>query len=229
MLNGGSNAVFLGGPWFVAIFQLPQRLQLVNNLNPLEAGLRFIPFTIAAPVGSIIAPTIAKTAKVPPIYLVVFASVVQVVGFALLSTLPTSDAIARAQYGYEFLAGFGCGINITLLILMTPWSVEERDKAVAMSSVAQFRVMGGVIGLAIVTAALNGLVRSKLRGILSHAQIEELLRSAAAIASTSAADRDQIRSAFAEGYNLQMKILAGLAAAQIPSSLVMWQKKQIVV
>ncbi|KAI4189457.1 MAG: hypothetical protein LQ348_003790 [Seirophora lacunosa] len=205
------------------------RLQLVNNLNPLEAGLRFIPFTIAAPVGSIIAPTIAKTAKVPPIYLVVFASVVQVVGFALLSTLPTSDAIARAQYGYEFLAGFGCGINITLLILMTPWSVEERDKAVAMSSVAQFRVMGGVIGLAIVTAALNGLVRSKLRGILSHAQIEELLRSAAAIASTSAADRDQIRSAFAEGYNLQMKILAGLAAAQIPSSLVMWQKKQIVV
>lgn len=98
-----------------------------------------------------------------------------------------------------------------------------------MSSVAQFRVMGGVIGLAIVTAALNGLVRSKLRGILSYAQIEELLRSAAAIASTSAADRDQIRSAFAEGYNLQMKILAGLAAAQIPSSLVMWQKKQIVV
>ncbi|KAL9012831.1 MAG: hypothetical protein Q9173_002423 [Seirophora scorigena] len=162
MLKGGSNAVFLGGPWFVAIFQLLRRLQLVNNLDPLEAGLRFIPFTTAAPIGSIIVPTIAKTAKVPPIYLVVFASVVQVVGFALLSTLPTSNAIARAQYGRSHEFG----------------SPVPRH--------------GGVIGLAIVTAALNRLVRSKLRGVLSHAHIEELLRSAAAIASTSAADRDQI-------------------------------------
>lgn len=98
-----------------------------------------------------------------------------------------------------------------------------------MSSVAQFRVMGGVIGLAIVTAALNGVVRARLRHVLPQAQVEELLRSAAAIASTSGSERDRIRIAFAEGYNLQMKILAGLAAAQIPSSLVMWQKKQILV
>ncbi|KAL8654374.1 MAG: hypothetical protein Q9210_001534 [Variospora velana] len=84
-----------------------------------------------------------------------------------------------------------------------------------MSSVAQFRVMGRVIGLAIVTAALNGLVRSKLRDVLSHAQIEELLRLAAAISSISAADRDQIRSAFAEGYNLEMKILYRMSPLRI--------------
>ncbi|KAL8786452.1 MAG: hypothetical protein Q9213_002768 [Squamulea squamosa] len=223
------NALFLGGPWFVAIFQLPQRLQFANGVSPLQAGIRFIPFTLAAPMGSIIAPTIAKIGKVPPIYLVIFASTIQVVGFALLSTLPTSKAIVGAQYGYEFLAGFGCGVNITLLILMTPFSVEARDKAVAMSSVAQFRVMGGVIGLAIVTAALNGLVRSKLQNLLSPQQIEELLRSAGAVSSMPGPIRDEVRMIFAEGYNVQMKILSGLAAAQIPASLLMWQKKQIVV
>ena len=99
-----------------------------------------------------------------------------------------------------------------------------------MGSVAQFRVMGGVIGLAIVTAALNSSVRSKLAVFLSPAQIDELLRSAGSVsASFSGAMSAEIRAVFAEGYNLQMKILAGLAAAQIPSSLVMWQKKQIVV
>ena len=122
------NALFLGAPWFVGIFQLPQRLQVVNGVSPLEAGLRFIPFTLAAPFGSVVAPTMAKLCKIPPIYLVISASVIQVIGFALLSSLPASQSIAVAQYGYEILAGFGCGINITLLILMTPFSVEDRDK-----------------------------------------------------------------------------------------------------
>lgn len=96
-----------------------------------------------------------------------------------------------------------------------------------MGSVAQFRVMGGVIGLAIVTAASNGLVNEKLRNILPPAQLEEILRSAAAISSISGDTLVRVRTVFAEGYNLQMKILAGLAAAQIPSSILMWQKEQI--
>lgn len=122
------NALFLGGPWFVAIFQLPQRLQVVNRLSPIQSGVRFIPFTLAAPLGSIVAPTIAKLGKVPPIYLVIFASIIQVVGFVLLSTLPISQAVTATQYGYEIIAGFGCGINIALLMLMTPFAVEERDR-----------------------------------------------------------------------------------------------------
>ena len=240
------NAIFLGAPWFVTIFQLPQRIQVVNSTSPLAAGIRFIPFTLAAPLGSIVAPTIAKVGKVPPIYLVILASVIQVIGFALLSTLPTSQSISPAQYGYEILAGFGCGINITLLILMTPFSVEERDKgmlfciapgdirlsltlsqAVAMGSVAQFRVMGGVIGLAIVTAVFNGYVRSKLGQILSASQVDDLLKAADSISALPVETQEMVRNILAEGYNIQMKILAGLAAAQIPSSFVMWQKQQI--
>jgi hypothetical protein len=45
-----------------------------------------------------------------------------------LSTLPTSDKTSNAQYGYQVIAGFGVGINISTLIIMTPYSVEPRDK-----------------------------------------------------------------------------------------------------
>ena len=94
------NALFLGAPWFVAIFQLLQRLEVVNGASSLEAGLRFIPFTLAAPLGSVVAPAIAQKGTIPPIYLVVFASIIQVVGFILLSTLSSSSSVAPAQYGY---------------------------------------------------------------------------------------------------------------------------------
>lgn len=86
-----------------------------------------MPFTFAAPIGSIIAAVIAGKLKVPPIYIVIFASMLQVIGFVLLSTLPASPRLVAAQYGYEVIAGFGCGINISTLVLMTPFSVQKRD------------------------------------------------------------------------------------------------------
>lgn len=113
--------------------------------------------------------------------------------------------------------------------LRTRYDPNTTSTAVAMGSVAQFRGMGGVIGIAIATTLLNGLVRSRLAGFLSHAQIEILLQSAKSLSSFPPTTQVMIREAFAEGFNLQMKVLAGFAAAQIPSTILMWQKKQITV
>lgn len=93
----------------------------------------------------------------------------------------------------------------------------------------QFRVMGGVIGLAIVTTAFNGLVRGKLGSLLSPIHLETLLRSPETITLLPASLQDTVRAVFADGYTLQIKILAGLAAGQIPAALLMWEKNQIMV
>lgn len=87
-----------------------------------------MPFTFAAPVGSVVSAIVAKKARIPPIYIVIFASTLQVIGFALLSTLPATTKLVARQYGYEIIAGFGCGINISLLVLMVPFSVKSLDK-----------------------------------------------------------------------------------------------------
>ena len=91
-----------------------------------------MPLTFAAPLGSAISASIAGKLKVPPIYLVMCASTLQVIGFALLSTLKFSNNVHAAQYGYEVIAGFGCGINISILVLMTPFSVERRDQGMSI-------------------------------------------------------------------------------------------------
>lgn len=110
------------------MFQLPQRLQVVNGLSPIQAGVRFIPFSLAAPFGSVVSAIMAKAAKLPLVYMIMFAAALQVIGFALLSTLATTKAVSPAQYGYQIIAGFGCGVNISMLVLITPFCVQERDK-----------------------------------------------------------------------------------------------------
>ncbi len=138
MLTAFSNAFFLGAPFNVAIFSIPQRFQIVNGTSPLGAGIRLLPFTCATPIGSIISSMIAGKAKVPPIYLVIAASCLQVVGFSLLSTLPVVKHISTAQYGYEVIAGFGVGINISTLVLMTPFSVQKRDQGMSTTHNTRF-------------------------------------------------------------------------------------------
>ena len=239
------NALFLGAPFNVVIFLIPQRFQVVNGTSPLGAGTRLLPFTCACPIGSIAASILSKK-KVPPIYLVIAGSCLQVLGFALLSTAPTAMHMSRAQYGYQSIAGTGVGINIITLILMAPFCVEKRDRgtrvcaldgldvltlhvAVALGSVNQFRYMGAAVGLAITTTVLNSYVRSRLSAFLSQEEIGALLETSAMLSSFPLDVQQRIRSVFGHGYNIQMRILIGLAAAQLPASLVMWQRKQIVV
>lgn len=183
-------------------------------------------YTGAAPISSIITAVIAKKG-VPPIYLVLGASCLQIVGFALLGSLPASTNISKAQYGYQAIAGVGCGTNISLLTLMTPFSVSEQDNSVAMGAITQFRVMGGAIGLSIVNTVMHDLLRTRLSPVLSSLQLGKVLDSAEFIKLLPTQVRDQVLLQFSDGYNVQMRILAGLAAGQIIGTLIMWQRKQI--
>jgi hypothetical protein len=89
--------------------------------------------------------------------------------------------------------------------------------------------MGGAIGLAIITTAFNNLVRTKLGDFLSSDQLNQLLLHPGKIDSFPINIQDEIRHTFADGYTLQVKILCGLAAGQIPATFLMWQKEQIMV
>ena len=100
----------------------------MNGLSPLNAGVRLLPFTFVCPAASVIAAGIVGKAKVPPLYFVIAAAILQIIGFGLLTTLPNTTNIEPVQYVYEIIAGAGTGINISTLILMTPFSVPRQDQ-----------------------------------------------------------------------------------------------------
>lgn len=124
----------LGPPSIVAIFSIPQRFQVVNGLSPLSAGIQLLPYTAVSPISSLLMSTIAGKFKVPPLYLVIFSSICQTVGLALLSTTPPSPKISISQYCYQALGAFGCGANMTLLTIATPYLLSKKDSGTYSSS-----------------------------------------------------------------------------------------------
>ena len=117
-----------GAPFTVAVIQIPLRFQAVQSLSPLQAGIRLLPFALLSPIGSGVAAGVVGRMKIPPVYVMLGGSAVQIVGFALLSISPTTSGASGAEYGYEAIAGFAVGINTACLVVMTPFVVEEKDK-----------------------------------------------------------------------------------------------------
>jgi hypothetical protein len=94
---------------------------------------------------------------------------------------------------------------------------------------AQFRILGGTIGISIATSAFAPFVKNKLLHALPPSLVHELLDRTGRIDNLPAASQDAVRHAFADGYSLQMKILVGIAAAHIPATLLMWTKKPMII
>ncbi|OTB09508.1 hypothetical protein M426DRAFT_6778 [Hypoxylon sp. CI-4A] len=220
------NFVFLGGPTIICMFILPQRFQLVYGMSGLDAGVRLIPFTVIIPVSSIFGSTIAGKLKVPPVYLLLAGSCFQVLGFALLGTLPSTLDIPHRIYGGEILAGWGCGINFALLFILIPWVNEKRDHATAMGAGSQFRMMGGTIVLAISTSVFNTYARPQLQTLLGSSDTDTLISF---LGTLPQGLQDQVRHVLAEAYNRQILVLCVSAALQVPATLLMWKKKQVTI
>ena len=246
ILNFSRSVFFTGAPLTVAIVGIPIRAQAVNGVSALLAGFRLLPFAVLVPIGIILASGVAGKRKIPPIYLLLVGTAIQIVGFALLSTASITPHEQKSQYVYQAIAGLGVGMNLACLTVMSSFSVEARDKckshyhsfrippadhskAIANSAVLQFRTMGGAIGLAIVTTVLNSYVKFHLAGILSSVEIEALLRTTEAFATLAPDVAETARQVFGNGFNLQMRIMIGFSAAQVPAILLMWQKEQIVI
>ena len=118
----------LGGPIVVAIYQVPQMFQIVYGFDGLDSGVRVVPFTICWSSGIIIASVVAGRLKVPPVYIILTGACLQIVGFALMSTLPLTLEVPPQKYGYQVIAGLGCGMVLPLLFVMIPFVVGDRDR-----------------------------------------------------------------------------------------------------
>ncbi len=93
-----------------------------------------------------------------------------------------------------------------------------------MGALNQFRQLGGAIGLGILTSVLDHRLQSALALVLSREQFDAIYTAPEAIESLPPDLRAAVSSAFAGGYNLQMRILTGICAAQLLTLIVMWKR-----
>lgn len=117
---------FSGVPYNIIIVNIPQRFQRLYGFSPFEAGLRLVPFNLLVALGVVAATIFAKT-RIPPIYLLLIGSTIQLIGLSLFSTLSNDLHVPSVIYGWEVLSGFGIGIVWGILLLIPPQVVEPQD------------------------------------------------------------------------------------------------------
>lgn len=62
------------------------------------------------------------------LYVLIAGGCLQVIGVGLFSSLDSNDlGIPSAQYGYQVIMGFGFGLGLSTILLMTPMIVQPKD------------------------------------------------------------------------------------------------------
>lgn len=83
-----------------------------------------------------------------------------------------------------------------------------------------------MIGVALVTYVMNSSIHPKLMALLPRDDYQALLKSTSLIETFQPAVQATVRAIYADGYNLQMKITIGFAAAQVPLALLAGCKRR---
>ncbi|KAF2248052.1 putative multidrug resistance protein fnx1 [Trematosphaeria pertusa] len=221
------NSFLCGAVFTSCIIQIPLRFQAVNHESPWHAGVRLIPFGMAVPVGAFLTAAICGKRRMPIIYMLFVASLLQALGLAFMSRLTLERVMWKGQYGLQFVTGLGCGMSIGVVTLMTPFVIEKRDLATSTSAVVQIRMLSGALVLAIITAVMNSNLNRTLPQVLTDQELFRVFQSTDAIAMLGEPVRTEVKETFLKGYNMQLRILVGFAGAEVLATLLMWQEDQV--
>ena len=96
--------------------------------------------------------------------------------------------------------------------------------AVAISSMTQVRVFGGIIGLAVCQAVLLSHLKSHLLEHLTQQQLANILVSAAQINLLPPDVALTTRSVYGEASNSQMRVAMGVSVASFVAGLFIWRR-----
>jgi MFS transporter, DHA2 family, multidrug resistance protein len=199
---------------------LPQYLQLVLGLTPLEAGLWTLPWALAFVVGSQITPRLAR--RFPPAGLMAGGFLLAAAGFALLLTLDESSGFWTFFLGsVVFSLGLAPVFTLAIDLIVGVAPPERAGSAAGLAETAA--EFGGAIGIAIfgsigVAIYRNGIEDGLPAGVPSEAAAAARDTLGAALEVVAGLPErigapllDAARGAFLEGIHVSASISAILA------------------
>ncbi|OLB87749.1 MAG: MFS transporter [Chloroflexi bacterium] len=144
---------------FGAFLFLTYYLQVVLRFPPLQAGLAFLPITLASQAGSwLIARQLMP--RVAPRLLMVPAALVAMAGMALLTQLHVDSGYMSLVLPAEILLGLGISSLMVPAFSIATRGVDPREAGVASATVNTAQQVGASLG----TALLNTVATSATAG-----------------------------------------------------------------
>jgi EmrB/QacA subfamily drug resistance transporter len=146
---------------FGAFLFLTYYLQVVLHYTPLQAGLAFLPMTIASQAGSwLIASRLMP--HVPPRALMAPGALVAAAGMALLTQLQLDSGYMTLVLPAEILLGLGISCVMVPAFSTATQKVAPREAGVASATVNTAQQIGGSLGTALLNTAATSATASYL-------------------------------------------------------------------
>ncbi|WP_221349047.1 MFS transporter [Streptomyces beigongshangae] len=141
-------AAMFGMFFFIVLF-----VQNVLRYTPIEAGLAFLPVTVAIGVGAGLSQRFLPVLGPKP-FMVAGSSLV-VVGLGWLTLIDPGSSYLGGVLGPMLLFGFGMGLNFVTLTLTAVSGVAVHEAGAASGLLNVTQQVGGSLGLAILTTVFG--------------------------------------------------------------------------
>ena len=194
--------VIVGAVYFAlmgAMFFLPQFLQLVQGMSPLESGIAMLPGALGLLVASVLSPRLAE--QFGARRLVMAGMSIVTVGLLGFSSLSPSTAYAFIAGVFAFV-GIGLGLTLPQATNAVLASVPTQRSGMGSAVNDAVAELGGSFGVAILGATMS---------IAYRQHIEQEI--------AAAGDRINLVPEFAVHAARESLAAASIASAEIPSSV----------
>ncbi len=210
------TAFTLSGSMFALFLYITLYMQEIEHLSPLQAGLRYLPFTVGAFFVS--GATASLEGKVAARVLLAAGLSITAIGLILMSGAKANDSWTVLLPGF-ILGGLGVGLVNPVLANVALSTVPERMSGVASGINDTFRqvaIASGTAGLGALFLALSQQrIQDLLPGVSAHRArgLAEAASSGTLPTHASAAVVHAARAGFAHGFSTILLVGSGLAIA----------------
>ncbi|KAK1758614.1 putative multidrug resistance protein [Echria macrotheca] len=210
--------------YIALVIKIPERLQISYGDNALLAGVHLLPMLGSCAFGSFLGGAISKKKNLTSQTMVV-GGCLQVLGAGLVYGFTRHDESVHYLLGFTALYGLGVGLSFAASTIIAAIEARHDDLAAAQGAVAQSRVFGGALGLAICTVIFNQKLQRLLgsggdSGIDQH-DLDQIHRSPMAVFGLVGQDslRQQVEQVYLDAFNDQMLMMTIIAAVSLVVSL----------
>ncbi|KAM0280661.1 hypothetical protein ACHAQH_003969 [Verticillium albo-atrum] len=223
-MTGLLVTLLTGFPFVPLTINIPQRFQIIHDERPLTAGVHLLPMLGACAFGSFASGAICSKRNFL-CWILMAAAGLQLLGLGLMSTLNEPNDNVRQSYGYQAIFGLGTGLVFSAAtILAAVKTSAHNDLAVANGAMAQVRVLGGCIGIAVSTIIFNTHFNTALREQLTPDDMRQLHRSPTVAIQWSQEQRKAVHEVYAIAYSEELKVMTYVAAATLLVAFFTYEK-----
>ncbi|OAA58692.1 Major facilitator superfamily domain, general substrate transporter [Cordyceps fumosorosea ARSEF 2679] len=207
----------------LAIINIPLRSQIVNLYGPVKAGALLLPMMGGGAFGCALggALSLRRNNTFP---VLVAASAILAISSGVLSGLPDKAEPPAWQWGLEAVLGVGIGLKISSTTFLAVLQSDFEDHAISQGIIAQMRVFGGSLGVAISIIVLIAKIQSGLQDSLTPDQLASFYRSPLILLQFGPKQQLVARQAFIDAFRVDMYVCVGVSVASLLVALFTYQR-----